>query len=137
MTLPTPEQATPVETLRRNLADLISESKALRQDVKKDAAARRRENLVNLLLSAVGVMIIGLVLVVAWQGQHVSKQNNRIIHQIDSCTTPDGECYRQQQQRTSGVVQQLLDGHLRIETCAKASDTAAELEACAQRRPGG
>lgn len=116
-------QAPQIESLRSNLAALIEESQALRTDVRTAEAARRRENLINLVLSVVGIILFGIVLVVAFQ-------TSRISDQIASCTTPDGQCYQDSSKRTSGTVQRLVQYDMFIVQCSRTSKSDAALEAC-------
>lgn len=116
-------QAPQIETLRSNLAALIEESQALRTDVKSAEASRRRENLINLMLSVIGIILFGIVLVVAYQ-------TNGISDQIASCTTPEGQCYRDSSKRTSGTVQKLVTYSVYVAQCQRTSKTDAELESC-------
>lgn len=127
----TPEKTPPqIETLRSNLASLIEESQALRTDVKSAAVARRRENLVNLMLSVIGVLVIAALLVVVYQGRKTSEQTARTSEQIASCTTPEGKCYQDSNKRTSGTVQKLITYNMFIYECGRTVQTDAGLEKC-------
>lgn len=130
-------QAPPIETLRKNLADLIAESQALRADVKTSEAARRRESWFNLVISAIGMVAIVLVLVVAFQNRQITEQNNDLSQQIRSCTTPGGDCYKEGQARTSTAVGKILEAQLVIAECARSTTTDAALRACATKKLGG
>ena len=118
-----------VADLRQNLADLITESQALRKDVKSAEQARRRENLVSGAISVLGVIVIIIVLILAYQ-------TNQVSSQIRSCTTPEGSCYQDANKRTSGAILKIVQGQVAVTECAKTNKTDPELEACVSQKLG-
>ncbi len=125
-----------IEPLRQNLSALIAESQQLRQDVHAAEAARRRENMINLMLSLLGVIIIGIVLAVAYQGQRLSAQNNEIIDAVRSCTTPQGPCYQEGRTRANNNIRTLVRANAYSHLCARipANDTDEEIIDCITER---
>lgn len=111
--------ATPVLELRRDLTQLINESKALRTDVKGAEHARRRATSVSLALLSLLVLFVGMLLVIGYQ-------NNQLVHKVDEanarmadCTTPGGTCYSQGAVRTHQAIVDVIRAELLMAECAR------------------
>lgn len=122
----------PLETpegLRKSLGDLIEESRALRRDVRADAAQRRRENLINLGLAVLLMIFIGVVGAIAWQNQQIGQQ-------IADCTNVGGRCYEEGRGRTGAAIEELVRANVALHQCLETPgvDTEAELLACMERK---
>lgn len=67
-------------------------------------------------------------------GQERSKQTKAIADRIESCTTPEGACYRRGQQNTGAAVSTINEITIYAAACAKQPgiDTAREIRACVE-----
>ncbi len=115
-----------VAELRQSLAELITESQALRTDVRKAELARRQaeeaRRRTNILVSsalAVIAVLIGLVLAVGWQNNQIGKQTQAAAEQAQDtkermadCTTPGGTCYDESRKRTGGAIADVIRAQL-------------------------
>jgi hypothetical protein len=118
-TNPVPGGPDAVDTLRRSLADLITESQALRQDVHSAEVARKRANQIN---SAVLVLLAGfvaMVLVIGWQNNKVISQVQATNNTLADCTTPGRACYEEGQKRTAAAVSALTKISIYVSQCGR------------------
>lgn len=78
----------------------------------------------------IAVLIGVVILVVLMAGVlGVAVENRRTADTIVDCTTPEGECFKQSQARTAGVVQRILDGQIANTECRDEADVRACVEA--------
>lgn len=123
-----------VGALTDAVTDLSSGLTLLRGDVKREAAIRHRENLINIgVASLLGLMVL-LVLLVSFQNNSLAHQNRKLSDQIRSCTQPGGTCYEQGRQRTGQAVSGLVEAQIMVAVCARATDTEADLRRCVNER---
>lgn len=90
----------------------------------------------------IGVVVMGLVLLAVVTivrtttlveliredqkaGQARSKETNRIANQIESCTTPAGECYQRSQRNTGAAVSTINEITVYAAACASQPATLA------------
>jgi len=61
-----------------------------------------------------------------------TEQIKRVAEQIESCTTPEGECFKRGQARTGAAVASINDVVILAAACAKQPNnvTAAQIRAC-------
>ena len=59
-------------------------------------------------------------------------RNGRLVKQVESCTTPTGKCYRDNQNRTNTVVMDINRVSILAAACADRDDTqtAAQIRKC-------
>lgn len=108
-----------VETLSASLEELLVESQRLRRDVHSAEEARKRTNKIGLaLIGAVAVFVV-LVGLVSWQNNQVLRSTGSTNETIVDCTTPTGDCYRQNLRRTAEVVQNLIKASTYVSQCAR------------------
>ncbi len=108
-----------VVELRKSLADLISESQALRKDVHSAEAARRTASRINLLAVGVLAIFVGLLLVVTWQNNQLARRVNETNTRMADCTTPGGKCYEQGRVRTDGAVGAVVRISVFVSECGR------------------
>lgn len=117
MTDPTPN--TTVAALRQSLADLITESQALRTDVRDAERARRRASQINLAVLGLLALFVALLIAIGWQGNKVIGQVHKTNETMADCTTPGGECYERSRQRTGDAIGDIIRANLYMAECAR------------------
>lgn len=115
-----------VAALQRNLDDLVTEARALRIDVSRSEATQRKRN--SWFAAGLGVLTIfvGLLLVLAWQGNRLTHQNADVLDSVQTtnrfmadCTTPGGRCYQESRARTSEVLADVIRAQIFMAQCAR------------------
>lgn len=109
----------------------------LRGDVRREADARHRENLINVgVAAAMLLMILGVLSVsitntrLARQNQRLSRQVQTTSEQIRDCTQPGGHCYEDGRKRTGDAVAGIVRGQVAVAECTKTTGSDAALETC-------
>jgi hypothetical protein len=112
--------------LRESLDSLIVESQMLRTDVRaaetqrsRETARRRQENLAMFGLLGVLSLLMLLMITVAWQNNQLAQHVKASSDQLQDCTTPGGDCYKQGQARTGQAVQTLQRIQIYIVQCSR------------------
>lgn len=130
VTVPPAGPAT-IDGLRNSLAEVISESKALRADVHTAEALRaqkiaqiRKESLLNLVILGGLALFMVIVLAVAYQNNQIAKDTKRNADTIVDCTTAGGKCYDEGRKRTGEAVGTLQRIQLYIIECSRALPVA-------------
>lgn len=112
-------QASVAEALRDALSPLITESQALRNDMRASDAIQRRRIMINLGgLTVVGLLVFWLAVMV-YQNNKLSQQLNDVTVQIADCTTVGGTCYELGSRRTSTAIGDIIAANVYMAQCAR------------------
>lgn len=112
-------QVSVADALRDALSPLITESKALRTDMRASDAIQRRRIMINLGgLAVVGLLVFWLAVMV-YQNNQLSQQLNNVTAQIADCTTAGGTCYEQGSSRTSTAIGDIIAANVFMAECAR------------------
>jgi hypothetical protein len=118
--------AAQIQSLARNLNELIEESERLRHDVKIAEQQRRKENIVTLGVGALMCLFLIAVLLVAIQNNLIASRTNQIAvetkrssDQLFDCTLPTGKCFQNGQKRTGKAVGDIGRTQLYIVECSR------------------
>ena len=121
-------------SLPENLADLVTVSMALREDVRAESRRRRRDSLVGGFLILLLIVAVGFGMQVVIQTNDIAKDSKRTAERIESCTTVGGECYRENQRSTGGAISRIIKAVMYVEECSKVTTTDSALEQCVNRK---
>lgn len=112
--------------LRRQLDSILDEAKRLRGDVHSAEVARKRANLINMVVLAVLAGFVALLLAVAVQGNTTAKQAKEAAgqaaqanRQVADCTTPGGQCYEEGRRRSAAAIADILKVSIYMAECAR------------------
>jgi hypothetical protein len=108
--------------VEKTLQDLLNVSREISTVATIAEKARIRLLKVTVAVAALAVLLLAGVL---W----VALENQRTANTIESCITPEGECFKQSQARTGTVVQRILDGQIANTECRDEADVRACVEA--------
>jgi len=123
------------------IADLIGpiqrEAEATRAAVEDRLRVLRRIASWLVAFLAMTTVLVALVLVILVQNRQTSKKTRAVIRsnadvsaQIADCTKAGGRCYEQQQAQLRNTINLLVTSNKAIASCARSTDTEAELDAC-------
>lgn len=116
---PTGSAPQTVDGLRASLTALISESQALRKDVKTAEEARKRATGVSLGLLGLVAIFVALLLAVGWQNNQLVHKVNQTNAAMSDCTNPGGTCYTQGAQRYAQAIGDVIRAELFMAECAR------------------
>lgn len=132
--------ATGLETMRTNLAAVIAESQALRDDVRVAEQGRKRSMAVASGLLVLLIVLVGMAVVVAAQNNKTVHKVNAVAQQMSDCTTPGGQCYQQGADRYAHAIEDVIRAEIFMAECARlypgevGPSYDAKLEACVYGR---
>lgn len=140
ITADAPSDPPHVTALRDSLTALISESQALRTDVRSAEMARRRASQINLGLLATLGIFVALLIAVTWQNNRLAVQVAETNRRMADCTAAGGKCYEEGRKRTSNAIQDILKVNIYMAECARlypgesGPEFDKKLEACIYTR---
>lgn len=108
-----------VAHLRQSLTDLIAESQALRSDVHKAEAARRRITTISLALIAAMIVPLVILLVLVVQNNGISREVHDTNEVIADCTNPSGKCAQQSSRRTGEAIGDIIRAEIYMAQCSR------------------
>lgn len=111
--------ASGLETMKANLAAVIAESQALRNDVKVAEAGRKRASAIATALLALLVVLVGMGIVITAQNNQTVHKVNEVAQQMADCTTAGGHCYQQGNERYSQAIADVIRAELFMAECAR------------------
>lgn len=107
------------EAIGRSLAALLTFAQDLRSDVKKSDVTQRRRNSINLGILGVIALFVGLLTVVVWQNNQLTKRVEQTNQVMAECTTPGRACYDQGNARITVAIGDILTGYMYMAQCAR------------------
>lgn len=108
-----------VAHLRQSLTDLIAESQALRSDVHRAEAARRRITVISLALIAAMIVPLVILLVLVVQNNGISREVHDTNEVIADCTNPSGKCAQQNSRRTGEAIGDIIRAEIYMAQCSR------------------
>lgn len=129
-----------VAHLRQSLTDLIAESQALRSDVHKAEAARKRITTISLALIASMIVPLVILLVLVAQNNSISQDTHKTNELIADCTSPGGKCAQEGGRRTGEAIADIIRAEIYMAQCARVfpglvgPEYDRKLEACVYAR---
>lgn len=122
-----------VETLSKSLS---TESKGIKDQLQSYEESRQRERrawllILSFLVAAI-VVAMGLIFAVR-QGVSLVKD---VAYQVQSCTTPEGECAKRQQEQVSDFRTKLIGSFAIVTDCDVSTDNLQVFRKCVKDRTG-
>lgn len=108
-----------VAAIQSSLAAVADGAEALRADVKASEEARRRSSNINLGLTVVLVVLVGLVLAIGWQNNRLNQRVAEGNALLVDCTTTGGKCYQQGQARGDSAVSAVVRISVFVSQCGR------------------
>jgi hypothetical protein len=108
--------------VEKTLQELIKVSREMGDIATVAEKARNRLLRVTIAVGVLAMLLLAGVLFVAIDNRHTGDT-------IVDCTTPEGDCFRQNQARTGQVIQRILDGQIANTECRDEADVRACVEA--------
>jgi hypothetical protein len=128
-------------TPRHDLQEIIRRYDKLSADINAAEKIRRVKERTMIALLAIGVVLIVVMGAGMWKlfqiaedSQRAAEQSARTAATIEDCTVPTGSCYRDGSKRTGGAVGNILKGQVAVAECLKEVASAAEVQACMDRK---
>lgn len=124
------------------IAPLVAEARELRAVVSNDNATRRNESRRLMAIVVVLFLMVGGLLTMVVQNRIRADESREILrrtvetnHQIIDCTSPDGTCYQQGQERTADIIGTLVASNIAVHRCVEANHdgTAEQIHACVMK----
>ncbi len=105
-------------------AEVRADREVTAAKIAAEAAARRREvRRTNVLLAAIGVLVL-LVAGLSVYSRIASNQSRAVIKTIESCTNTDGECAKKGREQTAAAIARLIAMQVEIEACGRDHTTS-------------
>jgi hypothetical protein len=116
------------------VATVVKEAQDLRRDVMAYEAAHRRERRAYRFMGAflLGAIIVCLLLINTVRDS--SENIGEAVDFVQSCTTPEGECYKRNQVNTGDFRQRLLGATAIITDCDVSTDDLKKFRKCVKDR---
>ena len=108
-----------VAHLRQSLAELIAESQALRNDVHKAEAARKRVTTISLAVIAAMVVPLIILLVLVARTNSISQDTHATNELIADCINPTGKCAQEGSRRTGEAIGDIIRAEIYMAQCAR------------------
>lgn len=102
----------PYERLANVASELTEEIHELRESVNEVDTKRKRSAAAIWGVILAIVLAIGLNIYVGYQNQHLSQQNNKLLHIVKDATDPTGQIYHRNLENQADAIKQLVcDNH--------------------------
>lgn len=113
---------------------IITEAKQLRKDIEAYEAAHRRERRAYRFMGAILIAAIAVTMILIATARAGLRNTQETIELVKSCTTPTGECYKQNRSQTSNFREQLLGVVAILTDCDVSTDDLAKFRGCVKKR---